>query len=136
MLPEVDAIESVEMLRDGGSLNASFVGATGKQYWLLFSLKSELGQGGEFVRLGYERPVVFERVETRHNATSVEWQSVDQVTLSWAEADSLLVRMRRFVHAESDTKWLDAMVQVARTEGALPPGIERVLGVPRRLRSN
>jgi hypothetical protein len=136
MLPELDAIECIEMLRDGGSLNASFVGTTGKQYWLLFSLKSELAPGGRFVRLGYERPVVFERVETRHDATSVEWQSVDLVTLLWAEADALLMQMRRLVHAESDAKWLDAMEQVARTEGALPPSIERVLGVPRSPRSN
>jgi hypothetical protein len=133
VLPDVEVVQSVEMLRDGGSLNASFVATSGKQYWLVFSLKSELGPGGELVRLGYERPVVFERVEARPSAARVEWQPVDQVALSWAEADEFLTRIRQSVQTGSDAKWLDAMEQVARTEGALPHGVERVLDVPRRL---
>ncbi len=132
MLPKVNAIDRIEMLRDGGSLNASFIGDDGKQYWLLFGLSSEVGPGGELVRLGYERPIVFERVERRPDTMTVQWSSVDPVELSWPDAHELLKRMREIHPADSDAKWLNSMAHVAETEGALPPGIERVLGPPRR----
>jgi hypothetical protein len=120
------------MIRDGGSLEASFVGSNGSRYGLHFKLISEQGASGEFVRLGYEKPVVFERLEFRQE-NGFEWQSIGEVEVSWEHAKVLLHQLRSHLRDDEDAKWLEAMHDVANTDGKLPKSIPRSLRPARRL---
>jgi hypothetical protein len=133
MLPPISAIASIEMIRDGGSLQAEFVGANGSKYCLYFKLISEETLSGEFVRLGYEQPVVFERLEIREE-NQIEWQAINQVEVSWAHAKVLAHQLRAFLKSDQDSKWLATMEDVANTEGQIPDDMPRVLEPVRHLR--
>jgi hypothetical protein len=61
MLPPIAVVNSVEMIRDGGSLAADFHGANGSNYWLLYRLISRTLPSRMIERLGYAMPVVVER---------------------------------------------------------------------------
>jgi len=135
MLPAISAIASIEMIRDGGSLQAEFVGANGSKYCLYFQLISEENQSGEFVRLGYEQPVVFERLEFREE-NRTEWRGINQVEVSWAHAKVLLHQLRALLQSDQDSKWLAAMEEVAGTEGEVPEAIPHVLEQVRHLRGD
>ena len=88
---------------------------------------------GELVRLGYERPVIFERLEIREEKR-IEWQAINQVEVSWEHAKVLLHQLRAFLQREQDSKWLAAMEEVANTEGKLPDDVPRILGPVLQLR--
>jgi hypothetical protein len=133
MLPPICAIASIEMIRDGGSLQAEFVGANGSKYSLFFKLISEETLSGEFVRLGYEQPVVFERLEIREE-NRIEWQVINQVEVSWAHAKVLAHQLRAFLKSDQDSKWLATMDEVANKEGQIPDDMSRVLEPVRHLR--
>lgn len=60
MLPSIVVVNSVEMIRDGGSLAASFQGKNGSEYWLFFRLLHRTLPTGILERLGYAKPVVVE----------------------------------------------------------------------------
>ena len=135
MLPTISAIASIEMIRDGGSLQAEFVGENGSKYCLHFQLISEETPSGEFVRLGYEQPVVFERLEVREE-NRIEWQASNQVQVSWAHAKVLLHQLRAFLQSDQDSKWLAAMEEVAITKGEIPDAMPHDLGPVRHLRSD
>ncbi|MGM9485862.1 hypothetical protein [Ideonella sp. YS5] len=133
MLPPISANTSIEMIRDGGSLQAGFVGANGSKYCLHFALVSEEAASGELVRLGYEQPVVFERLEVREEKR-IEWQAINQVEVSWEHAKVLLHQLRAFLQRDQDSKWLAAMEEVANTKGEIPGEVPRVPGPTLQLR--
>jgi len=132
MLPPISAIISIEMIRDGGSLEASFVGANGSKYCLHYTLIFESGNSGEFVRLGYEKPVVFERLEVRQE-NGFKWHSIGEIQVSWAHAKVLLHQLRNHLRNDDDAKWLEVMEEVANKDGQLPESIPRILGPARQL---
>lgn len=132
MLPPISTIVSIEMIRDGGSLQAEFVGANGSKCCLTFKLISEITPSGEFVRLGYKHPVVFEQFEIREE-NRIEWQAINLVEVSWAHAKVLLCQLRAVLQSDQDAKWLAAMEEVATTEGEVPHAMPRVLGKVGRL---
>ncbi|MBB5018508.1 hypothetical protein HNQ59_001797 [Chitinivorax tropicus] len=133
MLPPVSAIVGIEMIRDGGSLRAEFIGVNGSNYCLHFELISEESSTGELVRLGYERPVVFERLRLREE-NRIVWEAINQVEVSWVHATVLLQQLRAHPQSEHDFKWLATMEEVAKSEGAIPDDILRALGPVRALR--
>jgi hypothetical protein len=118
MLPPVSAINYVEMIRDGGSLEASFVGPNGSKYCLHFPLFVQVDSEGLRKRSGYMQPVVFERLEFRHE-DSFEWQSANEVEISWQHAQVLLQQFRKHPLNTQQEKWLKAMEDVAKAEGDL-----------------
>ncbi|MCD2342185.1 hypothetical protein LRH25_17755 [Ideonella azotifigens] len=126
MLPAIAAVLSVEMLREGGSLEARFQGIDGSRHCLHFPLLSARGPNNEFLRLGYAKPVVFQRVEY-WEGTRRGWHSVHEVEISWPHATVLLRQMRNHIDSEMDARWLMAMEEAAASEGELPGGIEPVL---------
>lgn len=111
------------MLRDGGSLAALFSGTNGSAYCLHFQLISGTGLNGELVRLGYEKPIVFERLVFR-DANKIEMKSLNEVEITWEHAKVLLRQIRRHLQNDRDLKWLSAMEESAETEGKLPAGVE------------
>ncbi len=126
MLPPICAIVSIEMIRDGGSLQAMFVGTNGAKYCLYFQLISQEGASGELVRLGYEKPIVFERFQFRKQ-NQHEWQAINQVEVSWTHANMLLHQLRACPHGDEDSKWLATMQKVADTLGEIPDDMPRTL---------
>jgi hypothetical protein len=62
MLPPISAINYIEMISDGGSLEASFIGPNGSKYCLHFGVTLKVGDKGQRVRTGFAKPVVFERL--------------------------------------------------------------------------
>ena len=126
MLPPIAAVAGVEMIRDGGSLQADFVGTNGSSYCLHFKLISKDGSAGELVRVGYEHPVVYERFEFREG-NRVYWQAINQVDVSWAHAKVLLHQFRDLLKSEEDSTWLSAMEEFANTDGQVPRNMPYVL---------
>jgi len=116
MLPSIALLRSVEMIRDGGSLAAIFQGANGGEYWLFLEVRLRELPTGEAERLGYEEPVVVERL------TGVT------TGISWQHAKILLGQMRPLLREEADRRWLEVMYECTQTNGRLPSGVERVFG--------
>jgi hypothetical protein len=126
MLPPISAVTSIEMIRDGGSLNAGFIGSNGSKYALHFALISKYNSSGGLMRLGYEQPVFFERLEIREE-NRFGWEAINQVEISWMHAKIFLYQLRSFLQSDEDSKWLEAMEEVANTEGKIPSNMQRVL---------
>jgi len=104
MLPSVALAESIEMLRDGGSLCAAFQGSNGSHYWLVLRIK--LGAGGMLQPLGYEQPIVVER------------PGVEELQISWAHAEILLRQVERLLPPEADRKWVEPMYRCIARQGS------------------
>lgn len=132
MIPPIAALVSIEMIRDGGSLAAQFVGTNGSGYELHFGLIQESEETAGFVRVGYAPPVVYERLEIRQD-NRFEWRRIDQIEVSWEHASVLLHQLRSHLRNEEHRKWLETMEEVANTHGQLPDSIPILLGPARRL---
>lgn len=113
MLPPVSAINYVEMIRDGGSREASFLGPHGSKYCLHFPVVFQVDSEGLRKRCGYSKPTVFERLEFRHE-NSFEWQSANEVDISWQHARVLLQQFRKHPLNAEQERWLKAMEDVAK----------------------
>lgn len=118
MLPSVVLVLSVEMIRDGGSLAATFQGSNGSEYWLFFEIRFHELPSGERERLGHNDPVVFVR------------QVGVPSGISWRHAENLLHQLRPLVRDDSSLKWLEVMEATAAANGHLPTGIDRFMGRP------
>lgn len=125
MLPSISALVAVEMIRDGGSLAATFSGLNGSKYGMHMQVISGRGPSGELIRRGYERPVVFERIEV-HDQQRWGWEAINEVELSWQHAVALLHQLRPHVRSESDARWLAAMIECAKGEGKCPASLDEV----------
>lgn len=115
MLPSISVVNSVEMIRDGGSLAASFHCKNGSEYSLFFRLLHQTLPSGMFERLGYGKPVVVER------------QIGTEIEISWEHALILINQLRPLLRQTQDAEWLDAMQATALTEGELPAKVDRFL---------
>ena len=129
MLPAIGHVLAVEMLRDGGSLNASFLGLNGSNYSLLFEIKLEASASGVWMRLGYQQPRVFERQKFRRPNGGHEWEAFNEVEVSWKHAEVLLHQMQPHLRSDLDLQWHETMLLVASAQGALPADIASKLGM-------
>lgn len=116
MLPSITFVNSVEMIRDGGSLAASFQGENGSEYWLFYRLLHRTLPTGIFERLAYAKPVVVDR------------QVGTEFEISWEQALILIHQIRPLLRTAQDDEWLDAMQATALAEGKLPAKVDRFLG--------
>ena len=119
MLPSISTVGDIEMIRDGGSLQASFFGPNGSLHCLYFRLASQLDSQGKHKRSGYSSPIVFERLEFRH-LTSFEWQSVNEVEVSWEHAAVILHQFHSHPLSDAQVRWLNVMEEVASLKGGTP----------------
>lgn len=115
MLPAIGLVHSVEMIRDGGSLAATFQGSDCCDYWLFLEVQIRKHPSGEWERLGYADPVIIDRLIG--TSTPINWQ----------HAQIFLKQIRSMVFAERDVKWLECMEMVIATHGQVPPSIDRFL---------
>jgi len=109
MLPPVTLVDSVEVIRDGGSLGASFQCANGSSYGLLFRIHFSDAAAGFREALGYLTPVL------------VDGLSRTEITLSWQHASALLSQMKPLLRDNAHAATLDVMLDIASQEGALTP---------------
>jgi hypothetical protein len=119
MLPPVAAVIDVERIRDGGSLQASFLGTNGSTYCLLYKLVTSIDADGRPKHSGYDSPMVFERLEYR-DSSSIGWRSANEVEISWEHAVILLRQFLQHDLREIQARWLRIMAEVASLKGALP----------------
>ena len=117
MLPSIALVNSVEFIRDGGSLGASFQGANGAEYLLFFKVNLQTLPDGKLMRSGYEPPIIIER----HSGTETK--------ISWKHSRVFLDQMRTFLREEADRRWLEIMYATAGSEGQLIPEMRGVFGV-------
>ena len=107
MLPSIALANSVEMLRDGGSLCASFQGANGSRYWLVLPVR----MSDDHSRLGYADPVIVERPF-----------APEELTVSWRHAEILLRQIERLLPPTAERDWVEPMYECIRAQGDwLPP---------------
>ena len=115
MLPPIAVVDSVEMIRDGGSFAAIFHGSDSCEYWLFFKILTRELNDQTIERLGYATP----KIVNRH--TNIE------VPITWAHASTLLNQIGTMIHQSEDLKWHGMMQNIAISNGPLPDEIEKVL---------
>jgi len=98
MLPSIARADSVEMLRDGGSLCAAFVGADSCQYWLLVPIERSPVGSATFEDRCYADPVVIDRPFA---ATPIQ--------VSWEHAAILLRQIVAMLPADAPKYWVAPM---------------------------
>jgi hypothetical protein len=123
MIPPITQGLSAELVRDGGSLVATFLCANGSEYWLFFKVRLGELPSGQSERLGYEEPQVIERL------------SGETIAVTWQHAITLLSQIRPLLNGESDLRYLDAMTETAKVSGCMPSAVARVFGNPSNFRS-
>lgn len=101
MIPAVSLALSVEMLRDGGSLCASFQGANGSVYWLVLPIRLYGDDVGT-----YDPPVVVERP-----FAPVEMQ------VSWSHAKTILRQVEQSLPHEATWDWVEPMYACIEMQG-------------------
>lgn len=104
MLPSVGLAESTEVLRDGGSLCASFQGINGSRYWLVLPIRHGAHKSGQ--SLGYENPIAVERPF-----------APEEMQVSWTHAEALLRQFERPLPPEADRKWVQPMYDCIAKQG-------------------
>ena len=127
-IESVKHLQSIELIRDGGSLAACYIDEYGAEFWLLFKVKREDGdwkpsdrsgcESASSTRVGYEEPVIVKR----HSSTPAE-------ATSWSEAQAFLRELEPALPEAraSSVKWWGAMLRVAESNGAALPD-DSVLG--------
>jgi hypothetical protein len=115
MLPPIVIVDSVEMIRDGGSLAAIFHGGDSCEYWLFFKIRMSNSKPNVAERLGYSEPKVVNR---RTNS---------EVEITWEHAAVMLRQIEKFTHTNHDRQWLKKMQTVADSSGTLPDDVERFM---------
>ena len=116
MIPPIAIVDSVEMIRDGGSLAATFHGTNGSEYWLLLKITLQELPSGETERTGYANPTLVDRAL----GTSID--------LSWQHAKTLVNQMRGLARDDESLKWLEIMDIAIDQKGLLPATVDRHFG--------
>jgi hypothetical protein len=128
----VKMLASAEVIRDGGSLAASFCDERGAKWILFLRLRRAVGEG-EVENLGFEKPVLINAAtENRPNDTPDRTHSIlsgPSVPLSWQEAQALVTQFMTHSAMLSETaqRALSALRIAMDCEGELPPGMERLV---------
>lgn len=113
MLPPIVIVDSIEMIRDGGSLAAIFHGGDSCEYWLFLEIRISNSNPNEAERLGYAKP----KVVNRHTNSEVE--------ITWEHAAVILGQIEKMADRDGDRHWLKKMQTVVKTGGTLPNDVER-----------
>ena len=127
MLPVVSSLINIEMLRDGGSLAASFKSDRGREYTLLLRIDIDKK---EHRRLGYRDPVLIDCDPKLRppNTDRVIYSSLcgPAVPVSWSEACEITTAVSPLaIELDSwQTVWLAQMVYVTTNDGRLPPDMD------------
>jgi hypothetical protein len=137
MLPAVHEVVGVEMIRDGGSLAATFKSDGTSRYILLFRIHIADRGPLEMERLGYHGPILIDcdPGKGKPNTDSVVYSELTgpSISVSWNQARDILDAMAYGARGlrPLDAKLLQDMIFVSAHEGCLPRGFERLMHVRR-----
>jgi hypothetical protein len=123
---------AVEMIRDGGSLSATFTSDHAKRYILLFRLRIRDLDAQKKEYLGFYPPVLIDTdPEKRPVGTdSIVYSELSgpSVPISWPEAREILEQVSRLIGdmGPYEERWLHGMIDAARFDG-VPPGFPKTV---------
>ena len=123
MLPPVTRVFSVEMIRDGGSLAATYGSGNGAEYCLFFPVRIEAVDSDHTRISGWESPELLER------GTGLKTQ------LSWDHAKTFIGQLKPQVHDPREAALLDAMRDIAAASGSITSSVQAIypsVGAARR----
>jgi hypothetical protein len=105
MLPSIGTVLGAEVIRDGGSLGAFFVGTDSVDYWLFFGVIIVETSPGYCQAKGYADPVIIDRlIGTR-------------ISISWQHAQMLLGQMLPLLKEEAHRLVAESMTEIAENAG-------------------
>ena len=128
MFQSVCRLDAVEMIRDGGSLAATFENGCGARYILFIPIHA-VKDGDRRRRLDYHPPVVIDCDPKKRpaNTDSVRYSELcgPKVPVSWTEARVMVDAITRFADVLDSfgRHWLSQMTYVVANEGQLPPDL-------------
>jgi hypothetical protein len=134
MVPSVRAPVSVEMIRDGGSLTATFASDQGKRFILFIGINIRNIDELHKEKLGYHSPIVIDADPSKRppDTDSVVYSELGgpSVPISWSEAHGILSQVSRLIGelGPYQEQWLRKMMDAANFEGA-PPGFPETIRV-------
>jgi hypothetical protein len=105
---------NVEMLRDGGSLAATFRDSLGHEYTLLITIQTQVLPTGGVELLRYAAPIFDSPRVTR------------PTPVTWEQAGVLFEQVRGVLGENQRREWVDLMSEVISTKGVLPARLGRV----------
>ena len=97
----------MDIIRDGGSLAAAFLGSDAVEYWLMFKVQMEKDSAGKWVRSKYSEPQIVNR------------QAGTNTIISWQHARVFLNGLRGMLKKDTDLKYWQLMADVAELDGSL-----------------
>jgi hypothetical protein len=125
MLPAVRKLETIEMIRDGGSFAAKFE-SDGESRYILFIEINQANPSSKKLEkdgLGYLTPILIDCDPQKRPADSAEKiyseLSGPAIPISWNQAREILSTITSLATElrPMQTKWLERMVFVAANEG-------------------
>lgn len=120
ILPSIQMLLNIEMIRDGGSFAAKFRCSDDHEYILFFKLDaSEKLDNGK----NYQEPVLIDCDPKKRprDTNKIIYSELGgpPTKISWIQAGAIMQEVTRFnsVLSELQTKWLDRMVSIAANNG-------------------
>ena len=129
MLPEVREVEGVEMIRDGGSLAATFFDAEDARFILVFWVRFEDPEDFQIGRVRYDPPVLIDCDPAKRpvDTDTVKHSELGgpAVSMSWADARQMLAVIGDLLERQQPqarlhefyAQRLAEMMEVAEREG-------------------
>lgn len=123
MVPDVDLVDNVEMIRDGGSLAATFLDRSNRRFTLFFPIK-HTKSGGLFEPKQHLSPVIIDcdpsKRPTNHSefsgpVTDISWEDARVILKDLDANKSKSTESRRSIFFE---EWLQEMIETANRSGA------------------
>jgi hypothetical protein len=123
-LPVPARLHDIEILRDGGSLAASFSDADGAYFHLRLPV---IRTDGTFTPCGYAAPELERTVPhlytDKFTGGQHGYETSETITLSWEDGEHLLARLAPLPverKARTDGEFLGLMARILAARGAIP----------------
>jgi hypothetical protein len=111
VLPTIGTVLSAELIRDGGSLCASFVGTDSASYWLFFKLVIVDTSPGYREAKHYATPVIGDRL------------SGTSISITWDHAKAMLSEISSLLSKPTHHEAVDSMLDIAQNEGQITANV-------------
>ncbi len=137
ILPTICRALDVEMIRDGGSLAATFEDESGHRHILFTRIKIVDRDPLTIERAGYELPILIDCGPAKRPPDTDQKKyselSGPKTHLTWDQARIFMALARGLVEGLDQwrRKWLDYMDYVVTNDGGIPPGMETIMQVKR-----
>jgi hypothetical protein len=123
MLPSVRKVENIELIRDGGSLAATFESDGGSRYILFLEIRLDDRARSNRKMARYDQPVLIDCDPTKRppNTKRILYSELGgpRDSISWNQARVLLEEISKLARLTNPlhSGWLKNMVDVASSDG-------------------